>query len=914
GVPVFASSQVKYGLYQNYLHRYLDRPLLMDRATRGPGVLTEASFHKIIGHTRLYGLDGLSILIGTAGMVDRYERALAAADSSGQASFVVMPRLGVSRDITWLDRTLKAALASPHTFRVGGKVLCGGYSSDRLPPAEIAAMLKDLRAIHGDTFLFCGEFDRPFGLAFEEHRRQGQVSAATTEQVRATLRSYLEVADGLFLFPSMYRTPERRFDADFYRNYTIPVVRGILAEEPYREKYLGAGAVTGYFNFMTGSTLSEDGTKTLRRSFEAAVSASPDFIDLPEWDELNEHTCLEPTITNSFSTQRIIKYYQHVQSAEPPQPNPGDDLTIPNLVVSYRKALTLGEKLEIELLNVPDGQGQPYRVQVALLDPAGQTVCELPAEDLAADVLADVTWSVATETLAGHLLLRPRVSVTTAAGPRRTFDEGLMHVTLRPTANYDYKWVRQPLRDVCRPSQAVFEAQSEGNGAYRLSGRYAGDEPLAFLEVLENGDEVYGVDVSNEYPDRRDTLLLDVTMRAMREHRPFQGKLSIEGATATIHTPTDGRYYFNRGNALEINFWLNVWPRGGLLSLPRTAAEGATLVLDFNLFKHRIPVAKVLPHGVYSETLPDGITITLEDYRRLPDVTPHVGRPEASFDFRLTPRQADSVLWMRAITQSGRLYRSAPLRLAPSVSGRAVSLDVFSETAGRPTKVQVEEASIPSLEYRLEPANGSLFITASGRTFWGHLGGREIDATGVGGGEAGGMGDPFRSGEAYPKEARHTAPRYVVENGRPCLEFDGLGNYVVFPREVTPRRGAWTLDLEILPTSPKKQVLFCHHGHYRGSVCIYLENGEIHSDYTDHMLTTTVQRPGLKLPLGEWSQVRVSYNLATITYTVNGRQSEPLPAPGPGLYLGSSVFGGLGSGGEYFQGRLRALRMVHRAL
>ena len=94
---------------------------------------------------------------------------------------------------------------------------------------------------------------------------------------------------------------------------------------------------------------------------------------------------------------------------------------------------------------------------------------------------------------------------------------------------------------------------------------------------------------------------------------------------------------------------------------------------------------------------------------------------------------------------------------------------------------------------------------------------------------------------------------------------------------------------------------------------IYLENGELWSTYSDQHLNTSTQRSGLTLPLNEWSDVTISFDLDTIVYEVNGQRSEPLPAPGPGLYIGTSVFGGHEAGDAYFGGDLRALRMVHRA-
>jgi len=119
--------------------------------------------------------------------------------------------------------------------------------------------------------------------------------------------------------------------------------------------------------------------------------------------------------------------------------------------------------------------------------------------------------------------------------------------------------------------------------------------------------------------------------------------------------------------------------------------------------------------------------------------------------------------------------------------------------------------------------------------------------------------------------------------------------------------------MQIKPTTLKKQILWRHHGHYIGSVTVYLENGKLWSTYTDDQTVSTVQRSGLALPMGEWSDVTVSYDLETIVFRVNDQTSEPQPAPGPGLYIGTSVFGGHGAGEQYFEGYLRALRVLHRA-
>lgn len=914
---VFSSSQLKYGLYQNYLHRYMDRPLFMDTSLRENAVVTCPSFQRIMDHAMMYEMDGLGAIIGGSGMIQRYEIAMDCAEQQHPEGFMFFPIFGGDAQTDYKSRTIEIAKASSITARFdyrGGELMrFGTYGGDRTPPEELAEMLGTLRAEHGD-FIYLIAITR-WSDAHEEFLADGNVSAGTDAAMRAHIREYLDIADGIDMtYGGAWRRPDRTFDAEFDRGYVIPTLRAVLSEPPYRDKFLALGAKIGYFQFMSGSTLDEDGTRTLRASFEAAMDARPDMIGLAEWDELNEHTTIEPTVCNSLSTQRIIRHYMRRLKGLQPASNPGDNTSIPNLIVSYRRKLTLGEQVEIEMLNVPDGSDAQYTVLPSLADEEGSIVCDAAPVTFDAGELAEHRWTIPGETLAGRMVLRPGFAISTPDGQDLSYRDGLHHITLRPTDNWDYKWVKQPLRDLIPEPQATFTmAPTHGpGGSHAITASFACDEPLASLEVLENDDEVYAVDVTDEYPDRDEYMLLRVDIRSYERHE-FVGRMWIDGAEAQFHTETDGRYFFNEGNGVRANMWLGQWRRVFFASIPRGQALEGTLHLDFSVLQGEMPLSRLQTEGLYSRHFEPDLQVTLEDFDRAPDLPPHIGAPEASLAFNITPRRPHSVFHLRAITVSGKSWRSAPVMIAGVAEQPPVALDVFSDTLGEAVEVQVAESAIPDLDYRLLPENGSLVWTEAGVPFCGQIGGRANAVTYVGGGESGGMGNPFRNGAAYPSDAPSTAPEWVVEDGTDALRFDGIGNFIVFPREVTPRRGAWTLQMQIKPTSTKKQILWRHHGHYIGSVTVYLEDGELWSTYTDDQVNSTTQRSGLTLPMDQWSDVTISHNLDTIVFRVNGQTSAPQAAPGPGMYIGTSVFGGHGAGTEYFEGHLRSLRMLHRA-
>jgi|LSQX01.1.fsa_nt_gb hypothetical protein len=915
---VFSSSQLKYGLYQNYLHRYMDRPLFMDTSLREPRtVVTCPSFQRIMDHAMMYEMDGMGAIIGTSGMIQRYEIAMDCAEQAHPEGFLFFPIFGGDDAVDYKSRTLEIAKNSSITarFPYRGQDLMrfGTYGGDRLPPEQLAQMLQTLRAEHGD-FIYMSAITK-WSAPQQEFMATGTVSAETDAAMKAHIRSYLDIADGIDMsYGGAFRRPDRTFDVEFDRDYVIPTVKAVLSEPPYRDKFLALGAKIGYFQFMSGSTLDEDGTRTLRNSFEAAMEAEPDMIGMAEWDELNEHTTIEPTVQNGLSTQRIVRNYMRQMKGLEAAPNPGDDTSIPSLIVSYRRALTLGEKLQIEMLNVPDGTEGSYSVTASLVDEAGEMVCAAEPVSFDATELLEHRWTLPSETLAGQTLLRPSLSITTVDDRNLVYRDGLHHILLRPSDNWDYKWVKQPLRDLIVPTATEFAITPDGGpaGDLTVTANFACDEPLASLEVLENDNEVYAVDVNNEYPDRDDSMVLRIEMRTIGSH-VLKGTLQVTGADARFHSETDGRYQFNEGDSMRLDTTLSAWRRVFFASMPREQAMDAIVRLDFPDLKGEIPVSRLAERGIYAQHFEPDMTVTIEDFNRPPDLPHHIDAPEASLSFNITPRRQHSVFHLRAITKSGKTWRSAPIMAAIPTDSGPVALDVFSDTNDATAEVQVDGSTIPDLDYALTPEDGALVYTPAGIPFSGQMGGIANAITYTGGGEAGSMGDPFRRGAAYPDEAPSTAPEWVTEDGAEALRFDGIGNYIVFPREVTPRRGAWTLQMQIKPTSEKRQMVWRHHGHYIGSVTVYLENGELWSTYTDDQVNSTTQRSGLTLPLNEWSDVTISYDLDTMVFRVNDQVSEPQAAPGPGMYIGTSIFGGHEAGTEYFEGYLRSLRMLHRA-
>ena len=921
---VFSRAQFTYPLYGNYTRQWIDRPLLFDQSLRGEKEpyqhINFASFTHMVEMARSsYELDGFAFFPGNGGMhfasAGKNTSIFEFSDRAYHEGFGLLPEIG-TEDPKLYSQHLTEALATKSVVRIGGKVLLTSYIADSKTPAEWKTILADLRAKHGDTFVFLPDLTK---LAVSEWATKIDLGKPIPESdiqgVKTFLRSYLDVCDGLYFAETGHiKTRDRKFHEKQYRDFIIPICRSVLAEPAYKAKYFGLSAAIGYFNPETGCYTDEDGTKTLRHSFEAALAARPDIINMPEWDEENENTFIRPTVFNSFSSQRILRCYMRRLKGEPTAPNPGDDVSIPNLIVSYRKLLALGERLEIELLNVPDSdRPETYTATVVLKDLEGHTVKRCPPKTLDAHELADRTVVVPTETLTGNEVLIPSVEVS-YRGQERVFEEGLHYIHLRATSNWDLKWVKQPLRDVCQATKAAFSLSVAGDPAERkAAGSFACAEKLASLEVLEDDDVVYSVDPNGEFlRTRNDTLLFAIERRAMRS-TPLIGSVAVvDGGCRWLGKELNSGAAAGervQGKTLHIAQDANLWNKCSYLAIRKADADKAVIVVDTNQIKFRVPVKQIVDNGSYSETHEGGLTFSIIRYCKQPIFPHRLNRNSASFSAPVRPEMNTSVFHMRAITCSGKVYYSRPVILPEASEGKTGTVYVYSDTAKKAVAVQVDRARIPDVSYEFSPKRGVILSTSAGQPFWGILGGYCDTVTGRGRGTG---STPFFLGTwNYPENSRKTAPDWVEEDGKPCLKFDGIGTFVALPSDTLPRRAGFTLSFEIKPTSNKPQVLFNCRSYYPGSLLVRLNDGKLSGTYCDQYLHYHQLDSGLSLAIGKWHKVEIRYDQSAARFRVDGKSSKPIPCPGPGLYNGMSVFGGYGAGPEWFEGSLRSLRIRH---
>ncbi len=936
---IFSRAQWKYGLQRDdYLNRWLDQPLFVDPAFQkgvtGSPLIYPRSFQKIQTIVKQYGLDGLGFFPQTSRRAEVYEQA----KQSTIDGFNILTEFVVGDTKPSRAEVLKMAIANPHSQRIDGKVVIVSYRADSQAPEFWEKELASLKKEVGEDFLFLPSIGRYAGESdfyWAKKYHNNKITAEDIQTIKKELRQWASATDGLYVSSvSAKRTVDRKMDADYYRNFVIRLFKSVLAEPQFREKYFGLSAMVGHENpTRVGATFSSDGTKTLRHSLRAALDAKPDLIDMAEWDEQNENTSVRPTVYNGTSTMRIVRYYAGKQRGTNFGPLPGDDTNIPNLIISYRKLLVLGEALDIELLDVPDThQSTSYTAQVSLLDLQGNTVYQSHAQPFPNDRIHDNTLTIPSETLAKYQVLRPKIDIE-MNGCKSSFMDGLHYIELRPSWNWDYKWVKQPLRDLLKPEKHTFQVKNSPFQNNRMiKADFQADEALAYVQVLDNDNIVYIAPpadalVGDQWRENKEQIVLSMNWQSRHSFsKPLwiNGEMEIKNANAKwllpgghgtdiegnskagdIPVSTDSKIIFKRVRSSN-------WIGRIFVAIPRAQIDEAQLEIDLpDLYQGTVSIQQLVEKSIFGIPGPEGFNMVISRYLRQHKMPLHLGKGSAQIKTVIAPDLSNSVLHLQAIAESGHIYRSAPVLLGAS-SDQQQAVSVYSDQKQEPVQVNVASSRVPDIRYDFDPARGSVLTTKAGRPFWGILGGYFTQATERGGGESN-DGTPFLRASDYPEDVTKGAPDWVkTEGGENALQFDGKGTYVTLPQGVIPRRGSWTIDMDVNPDEVSgRQFLIGNRTYYMGSLVFFIEEGEITAKFHGQYSGSKLAKTGIKIPADQWSHLTLGYDQKNLVVSVDGNSSKPIAIEGPGVYDTLSVVGGFGE--DWFKGQVKSLRIRHSA-
>ena len=929
----FAEFLGKYGMFQNYLHYWIDRPLYWDRAMRPERMEyeTAASFAVHAEQLSKYQLDGLDVF-ARAKTTDGRDN-LAKFDEwfvqSGHPELHILPIIGygeaVNRtgpDPAAFKTAISAAQANPRAPRFGGKVLVPTYNYRMFTAEQHRKFLADLtQALGNDDFILCGQPNISTMRKLQgAYRRNGRLTSSEKSELEQMLREVLEVAGGIQLSPlEQIREPEgpycTHYSTEFFDKELAPLALKLLNEPQYRNKALGFYIHQGYINNHSGHNHAEDGTSTLRRCLRSALKLNPDYLLLFEWNELNENTMFQPTVWNGQSVSRIIRWHSRLMKGLGPDVYPGDDTSIPDLTLSYRATVKVGEVLDFEILNVPDGVRKgTLPVQLRLSNCEGRLVQTFPAEKIDETKFGAITYRASTAGFRGGDELR-----VTLVADGKTYD-AFHPIRISPTVSWNYKAVRHSLRDQLKAKKGEVEVRKVADGKYAYSVDIAFDEPLASVELMVNENEQAAAGLQSEY-DRTNFELLRLCFTAPPKEGVRDGLIRIETKGSTrcrfhnvwtanvdpgVIRPLKDGAGFTTG-AL-------IWGEGPsfLIEVPKDEADQVELAISVNSKKTpcvpvTIPVKSALKFGIAAAELNEaGVRVDALRQENLADLPPHLKTTTCTWDGETETSVHAPVFHVRAVSESGRIWRSAPVRAEP-LSTELSTYAVYDEFRHRPTTAEAPSDLMPEIRYLFNPQSGA----ALGNTWE-----RCYDAT-LGGGF---QSDKTFSSLAIAPPSGRRAPAWVKEDGAWCLRFDGVNDYISFPREAFPQ-AAFTLAFVIKPelAGVRQMTLFRHFDSVRGSLSLFVRDGQLFATWGDKNLSREPKfETGLEVKDGEWNKISVRYDFNEFVFRVNGVEKR-MPWQGRAWSFKPSVFGGhnkaeLSGSSEkpvYFKGLLRNLAIRH---
>jgi hypothetical protein len=981
---VTVRSQTKYSgrLWQDF-YLWHDRPLFASRmlwGTQSGSDCTYASYAKTFELYQAYGMDGFLTFAweGKGG----YERYLKPAYDTAMrmkldpGKFHMM--LSIPGGASYWDLypgTLDLLMKNPYTYRIDGKAVIGSYVTDGMAPAALKTVLDKLRKESGDKVLFLPQISfqhlsdgegRPIhsGEISDLYRMKHALPASLLRNMQAHLRKYLDLCDGLYIgyMPSL---GDFTFDKAYYNEVEYPLYKSVLAEPQYKNKLLAQQMSVGYTSYHGAQNRSRDGTKTLRGYLNAAVRFQPDILIGTEWDEENEDTSFEPTVAKPMSSQRIIKYYTSRWRGETPTPNAGDDTDVPNLIISQRRQIMLGRKMDVELLNVPDtADGKPYTVKLELLDQDDKVVYSSDPVSFNTARLKDKTIDLPSEEYKQCQALQSRLTID-YNGQKQVYSEGLPFTVLRSTTAWDQTYFCTPLRNVLRPRQVkvkiALDQKEIAPGIHRgtLSADIQSPQKLAAVEVVQDSHVIYAYDPRDEFlrndPDRRMICLswnyinqpsrINIRFTADLKGAPSARTFSypLAGTAPNVEVPNvkatvsdaftektagwNGKTFFGRAD------WYNAQR---LISIKNEDLAKAVLTLSGEetngknkgkKFTWTIPLKDLGQYGVISHVFEDGLMFAVEtQYRPIHNTLP-VDLTDLKFEHAVLADNPRGVLALRLVSEDGKVWWSKPAAVNDKPSADTVPVYVYSDTTHNAVKLDVSRDRVPDIKYDFTPRWGNILHTDAGRGFYAHAGGYITNAIAFQGIGSMSMMLPFRlyNTDIF-KGADKPAPEWTkLDDGQWALKFDGeRGNFLAMSNVVIPQRAGFTLTFEVKPDEVKpEQVLFANAYHTKGTFILSVKDGLFEivfnrrtpGDAALPAWSYKTFKTHIPLVAGKWQKVSLTYDESKLTLSAGGK-SESFPFKGIGIYLQGSVFGGYGDRTEagvipFYKGLLRSLEIKH---
>jgi hypothetical protein len=907
----FTQSQLKYGLRNDFYYpAWVDRPLFIDPELPGPipkviegrrAVVAREDMLKRLEIMHRYGLDGPGFFLHA--LPRDTTKIISCIAESKKTLFVPMPIV-----TSFGDKELKKIKSSPSAFKIKNKNVVIFYSGN---------LTKEQKEKAKDDFLLIQTIHPPQDIT--EKFYKNELDQGAIDALKNLLRVHLREWDGFYWgATSVVDHGYRRIAVEFLSEVLMPVAREVLSEEEFKDKILGARIMVGHESaYGYGYYQASDGLSSLINMLSSATDSknNVDFMIQNEWDEQNENTSLRPTIYNSLAYMRIWRHFTAKVKNEIAGPLPNDDSAIPGFILSMRKVLTLGERLQIQLCQVPVSDWQEgYSAKVKLYSEYGKLVYESSDYTFKPNELSLKRIFLASEDFVDYRILMPEIAIT-SNGKTRVFKAGFQGVELRPVANNNFKFVHQTLRNIIPDVKLAFkcsDATEKGLG-HSVAEVESSDE-LAYAELLEANQCVYSSGAA-EPPGRENSKqwAIRVQTYGVKSRSTFSGQIKVENAKATgvISYPLHSRDIPPmKDNTLSLELFDAFPPYTVIVIDKKEAKEDASLVIDFpGVVKKRVALKDILDKHSYVVSGKDGFSLGLQrQLRQL--IQPRQLKSKATqFEVDFIKTRPNAPLVVQLISREGRLWRSWPQFLAKPDTEKKTTLQVYSETVGKVVTLQIAADRVPDVKLASTDTYGSIVPTGNARTKWGIRGGFNEEFMWQCGMD-GSYGNAFTNYyswlggyKTWPERIDEFRPE-LIEGG---WRFNGEGSHIQLTQEIVPRRANYTLSFDIKPDETKgTQVLFDATPYFWGGSVLWrvsMIEGRLQLNVDNERIN-----PFLEIPAEQWSHVSISHNWdGEVEFKVNGEVRTLPYSASPQINTAVAVIGGRFPD-QWFKGELKNIK------
>jgi hypothetical protein len=303
------------------------------------------------------------------------------------------------------------------------------------------------------------------------------------------------------------------------------------------------------------------------------------------------------------------------------------------------------------------------------------------------------------------------------------------------------------------------------------------------------------------------------------------------------------------------------------------ASDNAKLEISVGKRKTLMTVAELIKFGVYRKVFENNDTITIEQVRRMPEVPYPVKRKRIDFTLKTKSIFPNPVYTIRAISESGKIFRSKPF-YPEKLSGKKIIANAWSYSKQKAIALSIPEEYGRNVHYDFTPAAGDVLPTIPPYRFlYGKLGGFD-------------RWNNFYRGTAV------SAPAWKTMDNKSVLDFDGTGNYLMFPAQLISEQ-AFTLAFSLMPASNTKQVIFQTYNSQHPGFQLVMENGSLSGYFLNKNGRSFKFKTKFRLNIGKWNEIKICYDMKNISLKINDNKIESFETRGilyrqPCLILGGS--------------------------